>query len=44
MVGPLALGLIADGFGAETALVTATVLLVAAAALFAVYAPETYRL
>jgi MFS family permease len=40
VVGPLALGLISDGFGAEAALATATVLLVAAAALFAWRAPE----
>jgi MFS transporter, DHA1 family, multidrug resistance protein len=44
VIGPLALGAITDGFGAERAIATATVLLVAAAALFGRYAPETYRL
>ena len=38
-----ALGAITDGFGAEAALATATVLLVAVAALFGWRAPETYR-
>jgi MFS family permease len=41
VVGPIALGLITDGLGAEAALATAAVLLAAAAALFARYAPET---
>jgi len=44
VIGPLALGAITDAFGAEAALATAAILLVAAAALFAAYAPETYRL
>ena len=44
VIGPLALGAITDAFGAGVALATATVLLVAAAALFAAYAPETFRL
>jgi len=43
VIGPLALGAITDGFGAERAIATATVLLVAAAALFGAYAPESYR-
>lgn len=43
VIGPLALGAITDGFGAERAIATATVLLVAVAALFGAYAPETYR-
>ena len=43
VIGPLALGAITDGFGAEAALATATVLLVAVAALFGWRAPETYR-
>ena len=44
VIGPLALGAITDAFGAGAALTTAAILLVAAAALFALYAPETYRL
>ena len=44
VIGPLALGAITDAFGAGVALATAAVLLVAAAALFALYAPDTYRL
>ena len=44
VIGPLTLGAITDIFGAGAALTTAALLLVAAAALFAVYAPETYRL
>jgi DHA1 family multidrug resistance protein-like MFS transporter len=43
VVGPLALGLITDLFGAEAALATAAVLLAAVAALFWRLAPETYR-
>ena len=44
VIGPLTLGAITDIFGAGAALTTAALLLVAAAALFALYAPETYRL
>jgi fucose permease len=40
VVGPIALGLLTDGFGANVALATAAVLLVAAALLFARLAPE----
>ena len=43
MVGPLALGVITDVFGANTALITAAALLTAVAVLFARSAPETYR-
>jgi MFS family permease len=43
VVGPLALGLLTDLFGASTALVTAAILLTAVAALFGHFAPETYR-
>ncbi len=43
VLGPLALGLISDGFGAVAALVTAAGLLFLAGALFAAFAPETYR-
>jgi DHA1 family multidrug resistance protein-like MFS transporter len=43
VLGPLALGAIADEFGAVTALVTAAGLLVVAGGLFAAFAPETYR-
>jgi MFS family permease len=43
VVGPLALGLVTDVFGADAALATSAVLLVAAAALFGRLAPETYR-
>ena len=42
VLGPVALGLITDGFGAGAALATAAVLLVAVAALFARWAPESY--
>jgi len=41
VLGPIALGLVADLFGADVALATAAVLLAAAAFLFARYAPET---
>ena len=44
VIGPLALGAITDGFGPETAIAAATVLLVAAAIVFGWRAPETYRL
>jgi len=43
VLGPLALGLIADLFGANVALATAAVLLAAVAVLFARYAPESFR-
>lgn len=41
VLGPIALGLVADLFGADVALAAAAVLLAAAALLFARYAPET---
>jgi MFS family permease len=41
VLGPMALGLVADLFGADVALATAAALLAAAAFLFARYAPET---
>ena len=43
VVGPIALGLVADLAGADAALGGAAVLLVAVALLFARLAPETYR-
>lgn len=43
VVGPIALGLVADLAGADAALGGAAVLLVAVALLFARFAPETYR-
>jgi DHA1 family multidrug resistance protein-like MFS transporter len=43
VVGPLALGLLTDLSGPNTALLTAAVLLTAVAVLFARLAPETYR-
>jgi len=43
VVGPVALGLATDLAGAEATLGATAVLLVAVAALFARYAPETYR-
>ena len=43
VLGPLALGVIADFFGATASLVTAAGLTVMAGVLFAVWAPETYR-
>jgi MFS family permease len=43
IAGPLALGLIADVFGATVALVLAAALIMSAGAAFAVLAPETYR-
>jgi fucose permease len=43
VVGPLALGLITDVFGADAALATAAVLLAAVALLFARHAPETFQ-
>ena len=43
VVGPIALGLVTDAFGAGAALGTAATLLVAVAVLFAMRAPETYR-
>lgn len=42
VAGPMALGLISDGFGASTALFVAAGLLVLAGGLFATFAPETY--
>jgi len=42
-VGPVALGLATDLFGADVTLGVTALLLVAVAALFARYAPETYR-
>lgn len=42
-VGPVALGLATDLFGAEATLGVTALLLVAVATLFARYAPETYR-
>lgn len=43
VIGPLALGLVVDGFGPETALVLAAGLLGAIGLSFALFAPETYR-
>jgi DHA1 family multidrug resistance protein-like MFS transporter len=43
VLGPLALGIIADGFGAPAALGVAGVLLVLSALLFGRFAPEGYR-
>lgn len=43
IVGPIALGLLTDLFGANTALATTAVLLVAVALLFARLAPEPHR-
>lgn len=43
VLGPLALGLIADSFGAPSALAVAGSLLVISAVLFGRYAPEGYR-
>ena len=43
VVGPVALGLATDLFGANVALASAAALLVAVALLFARHAPETYR-
>ncbi len=43
VAGPLALGVIADWFGAPSALVVAAGLLVCAGSAFALFAPETYR-
>ena len=43
VVGPIALGVVADLAGADAALAGAAVLLVAVALLFARFAPETYR-
>jgi MFS family permease len=43
VVGPIALGVITDVFGSETALTATAALLVAVALLFARFAPETYR-
>ena len=43
VLGPLVLGLIVDSFGAVTALVVASVLVVMAGIAFAIGAPESYR-
>jgi MFS-type transporter involved in bile tolerance (Atg22 family) len=43
VLGPLALGIIADGFGAPSALGVAGVLLILSAMLFGRFAPEGYR-
>ncbi len=43
VVGPIALGLLTDGFGADTALGTTAVLLVGVAVLFWRFAPESHR-
>jgi MFS family permease len=43
VIGPIALGLVTDGFGAETALAAAAGLLVVAGGLFGWLAPESYR-
>jgi MFS transporter, DHA1 family, multidrug resistance protein len=43
VLGPLALGLITDLFGADAALATAAALLTLVAVLFGRFAPETYR-
>lgn len=43
VIGPIALGLLADIYGAVTALVTAAGLLVAVGMAFALLAPETHR-
>jgi hypothetical protein len=43
VVGPLALGSIADLFGATVSLIIGAGLMVAAGVAFALWAPETYR-
>ena len=43
VVGPIALGVLTDLFGADAALATAAALMVAVAGLFASRAPESYR-
>jgi MFS family permease len=43
VVGPIALGVATDLFGADAALATAAALMCVVAALFARFAPETYR-
>ena len=43
VVGPIVLGLAADTLGPDTTLAATAVLLVVAAVLFALRAPETYR-
>jgi MFS transporter, DHA1 family, multidrug resistance protein len=43
VLGPLVLGILADRFGAPAALTMAASLLLAAALLFARFAPEGYR-
>jgi MFS transporter, DHA1 family, multidrug resistance protein len=43
VVGPIALGVVTDLFGADTALTMSAVLMILVAALFAHFAPETFR-
>ena len=43
VAGPLALGLIADVFGAMAALILAAALVIASGVAFALFAPETYK-
>jgi MFS family permease len=43
VIGPLALGVLADAYGPVTSLLAAACLLLAVGAAFAVLAPETYR-
>jgi len=43
VIGPIALGLVADGFGPEAALAAAALALMAFGAIFAKVAPETHR-
>jgi MFS family permease len=43
VLGPLVLGIVADGLGAPSALAVASALLVVSAVLFARWAPESYR-
>lgn len=43
VLGPIALGAVTDLFGADAALTTAAVLMLAVAALFARFAPESYH-
>jgi MFS family permease len=43
VIGPIVLGAITDLWGADAALTTAAALMLVVAALFARFAPETYR-
>ena len=43
VIGPIALGLLADGYGTVVALATAAALLVMVGLVFALLAPETHR-